>query len=386
MHIGLSEVGSEPEASLNICIAIRSSFAAIDLLVVSFCRQSNLDTSRRRLFKKTMSTCRAFTRGTNIMRAVISNGKGGVSVTDRSIPVPNSDEHLIKVAAVGVNRADVLQAHGKYPPPTGTTDVLGLEAAGYLENGQLVTALLKGGGFAEYVVAPKSAVLSFPKRVQGTLSPVQLAALPEAFLAAFHVLFQKGKLSENETVLINAAASGVGTSAIQLAKTVPNVAVIASASTQEKLDFCRTLGATHVINYKQESISASVKKVTNGSGVDLLLDCVGAEQFKENETSLKTDGRWVMYGLLSGAKSTQLGLAGIVSKRITISGTTLRSRSEEYRGNLVQEFSSRFGDSFTPSGRLRPIIDKVFSGLESVSEAFQYLEDNKTIGKLVVEL
>lgn len=332
-----------------------------------------------------MSARRAFA-GANIMRAVISNGKGGVSVTDRPIPIPSSDEHLIKVKAVGVNRADLLQTQGKYPPPPGTTDILGLEACGYLENGQLVTALLKGGGFAEYVVAPKSAVLSFPEGVQETLSAVQLAALPEAFLAAFHVLFQIGKLSENETVLINAAASGVGTSAIQLAKTVPNVSIIAVASTQQKLDFCRSLGATHAINYKLESISDSVKYATKGNGVDLVLDCVGAAQFKENERSLKADGRWVMYGLLSGAKGPNVGLAGILSKRLTISGTTLRGRSTEYRGDLVQEFSRRFGASFAPGGPLQPIVDQELSGLESVTEALQYLEENKTIGKLVVEL
>lgn len=320
------------------------------------------------------------------MRAAVSNGKGGVVIVERPIPVPTSDQHLIKVKAVGLNRADLLQTQGKYPPPPGTTDVLGLEASGYLENSQPVSVLLKGGGFAEYVVAPKSAVVAFPESVQEKLTTVQLAAIPEAFLAAFHVMFQIGRLSENETVLISAAASGVGTSAVQLAKTIPNVSIIAVAGSQQKLDLCSRLGATHIINYKEESISDSVIRATNGRGVDLVLDCVGAQQFKENERSLKTDGRWVMYGLLSGAKSPDIGLAGILSKRLTISGTTLRGRSVEYRGQLVKEFSRRFGASFVPGGSLHPVVDQTFSGLDSLPEALQYLSDNKTMGKVVVEI
>lgn len=333
-----------------------------------------------------MSAFRFFAQGTSSMRAAISNGKGGIEIVDKALPVAGPDELLVKVKAIGVNRADLLQSQGKYPPPPGTTDILGLEASGYLENGQLVTALLKGGAFAEYAVFPKGAILSFPDAVANNLSPVQLAAIPEAFLAAYHILFQVGNLSNDETVLINAAASGVGTSAIQLAKMVPNVSIIAVAGSQEKLDLCRALGATHSINYKLQQIADSVEYATNGQGVDLVLDCVGAEQFKENERSLKTDGRWVMYGLLSGAKGPNLGLAGILSKRLTISGTTLRSRSDEYRANLVQQFSCKFADLFAPGGPLKPIIDKIFEGLASVPDALQYIKENKTMGKAVVEL
>lgn len=320
------------------------------------------------------------------MRAVVPDGNGGISVAHRPTPVPKEDEVLIKVAAAGVNRADLLQTAGKYPPPPGTTDILGLEVAGYLESGEPVAALLTGGGFAEYAVAPKDAILKFPAHVTSALTLVQLATIPEAFLAAYHILFQKGLFAENQSVLINAAASGVGCSAIQLAKTVENTSVFASASTQEKLEFCRSLGADNVINYTEQSISEVVKETTNGFGVDLALDCVGAEQFKEIERSVKTDGRWVIYGLLSGAKGPQLGLAGIVSKRLTMCGTTIRSRPKDYRGELVQTFSQRFGGAFGDGGQLRTVVDQVFQGLESTKEAFKYVKDNRTMGKVVVQV
>lgn len=320
------------------------------------------------------------------MRAVVPDGNGGISVAHRPIPVPKDDEVLIKVAAVGVNRADLLQVEGKYPVPPGTTDILGLEVAGTLESGEPIAALLTGGGFAEYAAVPKNAVLKFPDHITSALTPVQLAAIPEAFLAAYHILFQKGLFTENQTVLVTAAASGVGSSAIQLAKTVQNTSIIASASTQEKLEFCRSLGANHVVNYKEQSISEAVMEATGGAGVDLALDCVGAAQFKEIERSLKIDGRWVMYGLLSGAKDSRLGLAGIVSKRLTVCGTTIRSRPKEYRGELVQTFSQRFADAFGSGGQLRTVIDQVFQGLGSTKEAFQYVKDNRTMGKAIVQL
>lgn len=199
-------------------------------------------------------------------------------------------------------------------------------------------------------------------------------------------MFQKGELAQNQAILINAAGSGVGTSAIQLAKTVPRVTVIASASNSEKLQVCRSLGADHVINYTEKSIAETVNEVTNGAGVDLVLDCVGAQQFKENERSLKKDGRWVVYGLLSGAKGPDVGLGGILMKRLTVLGTTLRSRSPEERGILVGEFSHRFGSSFGRDGPLRPVLHRVLHGLHSSQEGLLCLESNANIGKVVIEL
>jgi len=321
-----------------------------------------------------------------MMRAIVPNGDGGVKIVQRQIPQPGTGEELMKVAAFGINRADILQVQGKYPPPPGTTDVLGLEASGYLQDGRLVSALLTGGGYAEYVIVPSSAILSFPSSFEDKGDPVSLAAIPEAFLAAYHILFQKGGLSKSESVLINAAASGVGTSAIQLASTVPNTSIIASAGNERKLQLCKTLGAHHVVNYKEQNISDVSLLATQGQGVDLVLDCVGAAQFKQITRALRVDGRWVMYGLLSGAKRPDLGLAAIVSKRLSLTGTTLRSRSSAYRGQLVSEFMDRFGDSFGETGPLRPVIDTVYDGLTSAERALQHLSNNSTIGKVVVRV
>lgn len=320
-----------------------------------------------------------------MMRAIIPNGEGGIKIVERAIPQAKQGEQVMKVAAFGINRADLLQIHGKYPPPPGTTDVIGLEASGYLSDGRLVTALLKGGAYAEYVAVPDSAIVSLPSDAPCSSDPVQLAAIPEAFLAAYHVMFQKGNLSRNESVLINAAASGVGTSAIQMASLVPNVSIIATASTERKLKFCQQLGAQHVVNYKQQDISDAALHATDGKGVNLVLDCVGAAQFKHNARSLGADGRWIMYGLLSGAKSPDIGLAAILAKRLTISGTTLRSRSDEYRGELISSFLHRFGGCFAAS-QLRPIIDTVFDGINCTEQALKHLESNHNIGKIVVKL
>lgn len=320
------------------------------------------------------------------MTAIVADGSGGIQVTTRPIPIPNVDEYLIKIAAFGINRADVMQVDGKYPPPPGTTDILGLEAAGHLESGELVGALLKGGGYAEYAVVPKNAVLKFSQEVTHRFSIAQLAGLPEAFLAAYHVMFQVGKLAENESVLINAAGSGVGTSAIQLAATVPTVRIIACAGSDDKLAVCKQLGAHHVINYKHERISDAVKAATNGMGVNLVLDCVAAAQFKENERSLAQEGRWVIYGALSGVKSPDIGLGGILFKRLSITGTTMRSRTTEFRGEMVANFMHRFGRFFSEPGSLHPIVHKEFAGLEACGEALEYMRSNENIGKLIVHV
>lgn len=318
------------------------------------------------------------------MNAVLADGSGGVNVAKVPIPSPKLHERLIKVTAIGVNRADLLQIAGKYPPPVGTTDILGLEVAGRLEDGQEVCALLTGGAFAEYAVVPEATILKFPEEISRQLSSGQLAAIPEAFLAAFHVMFQIGKLTDNETVLINAAGSGVGTSAIQLASTLDNVTIIACAGSKEKLDVCKSLGAHCAVNYKEESISEVVAEYTEGRGVDLVIDCVGAAQFKPIERSLRMDGRWIIYGLLSGARSPDINLAGILSKRLTLSGTTMRGRSPDYRGSMVKSFLTKYGNKFGESGILRPIIHKEFNGLDSVAEAFEVVQENKNIGKVVV--
>lgn len=320
------------------------------------------------------------------MRAVVPDGNGNAVVTEMPIPSPAPDEVLLKVSAVGVNRADVLQIAGKYAPPPNTTPVLGLEASGYLCDGRRVTALLTGGGFAEYVTVPRSTILPLPPRIMDVYSMSQLAAIPEAFIAAYHVLFDVGKLQPGYTVLINAAASGVGVSALQLAAAVPNVTVIACAGSEYKLDACRELGAHHVINYRTQSMAQAVSSITGGEGIHLAIDCVGACQFREIERSLRKDARWVMYGLLSGAKHESIGLAGIVSKHLTLIGTTLRGRSLAQRGRIVRDFAERFGDQFGRDGSLRPVIHAEYEGLHTAPDAFRDLQNNENIGKLVLTI
>lgn len=320
------------------------------------------------------------------MKAIIADGNGGISIVERQKPLPKPNEELIKVAAFGINRADLLQIAGRYPPPPGSTDILGLEASGYLENGDLVGTLLTAGGYAEYVTVPKSTVLRFSKEISTQLGSTHLAAIPEAFLAAYHTLFQRGELSANETVYINAAGSGVGTCAIQLAALIPNVTIIACAGSDRKLDICRSLGAHHVINYKDEGIFDKINSVTNGAGVHLAIDCVGAAQFIDIQRALVKDGRWVMYGLLSGAKSPDISLTGVVMKRLSILGTTMRSRSEEYRAEIVSSFMKRFGQHFGVNGALRAIVDKQFDGLDKTAQALDYMRSNQNIGKIIVKV
>eukprot|EP00178_Gracilaria_changii_P015598 TRINITY_DN436_c0_g1_i1.p2 TRINITY_DN436_c0_g1~~TRINITY_DN436_c0_g1_i1.p2 ORF type:complete len:357 (+),score=53.54 TRINITY_DN436_c0_g1_i1:3620-4690(+) len=330
------------------------------------------------------------TKPNAMMNAIVadhSESPTGIKLVRVPIPKPKLDECLVKVTAVGVNRADLMQIAGNYPPPPGTTEILGLELAGRIEDGTEVCALVTGGAFAEYAVVPKSTILDFPSQISNRFSSAQLAAIPEAFLAAYHVLFQIGRLTHNEVVLINAAASGVGTSAIQLASTLGDVTIIASAGTREKLDFCQKLGAHYTVNYKEESISDAALKLTNGRGVDLVIDCVGADQFKANQRSLRKDGRWVMYGLLSGAKHPDINLAGIVMKRLTLQGTTMRSRSPDYRAQMTASFMNRFGEMFgCNGGLLHPIVHKEFQGLSSAADAFEHVRNDKNIGKVVVNL
>lgn len=324
-----------------------------------------------------------FQRQFSSMRAVIARDAVPTIVTVER-PIPEHQQRLIKVAAAGLNRADILQVQGKYPPPPGASEILGLEVSGYLEDGSLVCALLSSGAFAEYVAVPGSAILRLPLPANN-MSPISLAAIPEGFLAAHHLLFQVGAFEERQSVLVHAAASGVGTSLIQLAALVPGARVIASAGSAEKLDVCKQLGAHHLINYKEESISDKSLQYTSGVGVDLVLDCVGASMFKENVKSIRADGRWVLYGLLSGAKHPDLNLAALLGKRVQLLSTTLRGRSTKYKADLISDFTSRHASHFA-SGALRPVVHKVFRGLDSVGSAMEYMSTNTNIGKIVVDI
>jgi tumor protein p53-inducible protein 3 len=327
------------------------------------------------------------------MKAILAKQPGGVeqlTFVDLPIPQPKENELLIKVHSTACNRADLIQRRGFYPPPPGVTDVLGLEFAGVVEKvgdhcqknwkpGDRVFGILPGGGYAEYVVTPAELVMPIPD----SLSFVQAAAIAEAFLTAHQTLFWIGQLKANETVLIHAGASGVGSAAIQLAHSV-GARVITTVGSDQKAAFCQSLGANHTINYRNGPFLPEVLKVTDDQGVELILDFVGASYFKENIKALQTDGRLVLIGTLGGSKVESASLLTILMKRLKILGTTLRSRSVEYKAKLTEDFVSSFLPLFE-TGKLKPIVDRVFPWTQ-VKEAHLYMESNQHMGKIVLQI
>jgi tumor protein p53-inducible protein 3 len=304
-------------------------------------------------------------------------------------PVPGDDDLLVSVIATALNRADLLQRRGKYPPPEGASTIIGLEMAGVVEKvgrnvrnwkaGDRVCALLPGGGYAQKVVIPAGMGISIPEN----LSFEEAAAIPEAFLTAFLNLSVLGKLSAGEHVLIHAAASGVGTSAIQLVREMGGI-TIATAGSNEKLEVCRTLGAEHLINYKEGDFSNKVLEFTTAKGVQIILDPVGASYWEQNLQSIGLDGRWLLIGGMGGYLVEKINLQVLLKKRIQLIGSTLRTRSVKEKIDLTQLFI-RFAEGKFESGRLAPVMDRVFSWTNAM-EAHEYMEQNKNIGKIVLTI
>jgi putative PIG3 family NAD(P)H quinone oxidoreductase len=328
----------------------------------------------------------------NIMKAILIKEPGGAEQLELGTfptPEPADDELLVKVKAAALNRADIMQREGNYPPPKGASPILGLEMAGVVEEvgekcsiwkpGDRVFALLPGGGYAEYATVPEAMAIPIPEN----LDFVQAAAIPEVFLTAYQCLFWIGRLQQNETVLIHAGASGVGTAAIQLARET-GARIIVTAGAERKLTACQDLGADVAINYKEGPFVPKVLEATDNRGVDLVLDFVGASYWEQNLSALAIDGRWVLIALLGGAKVAQVNLGLLIRKRIQFTATSLRTRSVGYKIRLTRDFADfalpRFAD-----GRLKPVIDKVLSWEQAV-EAHQYMEANKNIGKIVLSV
>jgi len=215
-----------------------------------------------------------------------------------------------------------------------------------------------------------------------------MAAIPEAFLVAYHLLFQLANLAPNSTLVLNAAGSGIGTAVIQLARTVPDVRIIASARGATKRDFAASLGADIVVDptLSPKELSSAVLEYTDGRGADTVLDCVGADTFRENARSLRVDGKWVLYGLLSGAKSNDINLAALLLRRIQLITTTLRSRDNEFKARLVRDFINAGYADMLRDGSLQPIVDRVFDGLEKTQEALEYMGGNENVGKIVIRV
>ncbi len=303
-------------------------------------------------------------------------------------PKPSTKQILVKVNAAGVNRADIMQREGKYPPPKGASPILGLEISGVVEElgieatkwklGDKVFGLIPGGGYAEYAVIEEEMAMPIPNN----LSMAEAAAIPEVFLTAYQALIYYGKILSDETVLIHAGASGVGTAAIQIAKEMK--AHIVVTASQEKHDACTKLGAEKAINYKQEDFYNEVMNYTSNAGVDIIIDFIGGPYLQKNINCLKMDGRLIMLSLLSGSKVSELDIRNMVSKRLSIIGSALRSRSLDYRINLVKEFSS-YALGKLSDGKLKPVIDKVYDWKDA-AEAHKRIEENKNIGKIILNI
>jgi putative PIG3 family NAD(P)H quinone oxidoreductase len=325
------------------------------------------------------------------MKALIVDNASGTPVMvpgTHKKPEPAQNELLVKVEATALNRADLLQKTGNYPVPDGASPILGLEMAGIVEEagseahrfkaGDHVIGLLPGGGYAEYCVIRDDHAMAKPP----SLSFEEAAAIPEVFLTAFQGLFWIGELFDDETVLIHAGASGVGTTAIQLARQTTGTTIITTAGTEAKLDICLNLGADLAINYKREEFDESIKKEFGDSTVDVVLDFVGAPYWHQNMKVLAMDGRLVHLGLLGGTTVEKMDLSTIMRKRLTVRGSTLRNRSDDYKARLSKEFTEQFSDMFD-EGILRPVVDSVYEW-EEAEEAHQRMKQNKNAGKIVL--
>lgn len=326
------------------------------------------------------------------MKAIIIKEFGSsdnLKIEDRPLPPIGFDELLIRIYCTALNRADILQRQGKYNPPEGVTPILGLEIAGIVEEvgqncgqwkkGQRIFGLLSGGGYAEYVTIHHKMALPIPQK----FSFEEAAAIPEVFFTAFQALFWLGNLKKNQTVLIHAGASGVGTAAIQLARE-KGASIITTASSDRKLNICQKLGATRVINYHKESFTERVLDWTHQKGVQLIIDFIGEPYWEQNLTSLSIDGKLVLLATMGGSLINQCDLRRLMKKRLQVIASTLRNRNLDYKIKLSQDFA-KFALAKFERGILRPVIDKVFPW-ESVGEAHKYMESNKNIGKIILKV
>ena len=333
------------------------------------------------------------------MKAVCFDAPGDPSVLylgDVPTPAPGPGEVLVRVRATALNRADLSQRRGHYPPPAGTSEILGLECAGEVvalgadvtmrREGDHVMALLAGGGYAEYVAVPEGHTLPIP----GGMPFEQAAAIPEAFLTAAQALFLLGGLRPGSVALVHAGASGVGTAAVQLARWQgARVFATASAGKHGLLD---DLGATRAIDYRTEDFAAVVRDETDGAGADVIVDPIGAAYAARNLASLALDGRWVVLATMGGHVVDGLDLRRLMARRGTLVASTLRNRSSDYKTALVQRFAKDCLPSFEAPGghdaaprRLRPVIDTVLDWTD-VAEAHRRMEANETAGKVVLRL
>ncbi|MDC9807858.1 NAD(P)H-quinone oxidoreductase [Rhizobium binxianense] len=306
----------------------------------------------------------------------------------RPLPVPGQGEVLVRAEAIGVNRPDVAQRQGSYPAPRDASPILGLELAGEIvaigpgvsgyRIGDKVCGLANGGAYAEYCLLPAGQILPFPKGYDA----VKAAALPETFFTVWANLFQMAGLTEGETVLIHGGSSGIGTTAIQLARAF-GAEVYVTAGSHEKCEACEALGAMRAINYRTEDF-AEVIKTETGGGVDIILDMIGASYFERNLASLARDGCLSIIAFLGGALAEKVNLSPIMVKRLTVTGSTMRPRTAEEKRAIRDDLLSQVWP-LLESGSVAPVIHKVFA-FEEVIEAHRLMEDGSHVGKIMLRL
>jgi len=319
--------------------------------------------------------------------AAIGIAENALRLETRPVPTPGPGEVLVRVAFAGVNRPDVLQRLGRYPPPPGASDIPGLEIAGSVVEagegaeamlGQKVCALVTGGGYAQYCLAKADHCLPVPD----ALSLAEAAALPETLFTVWHNVFERGWACEGETLLVHGGTSGIGTMAIKLGKLF-GLAVIVTCGSDAKCEAARELGADHAINYRSEDFVERVKALTRGKGAELCLDMVAGDYTQRNLDCLGESGRLVTIAVLGGAQAT-INMAGLMVRRQTITGSTLRGRSDAFKALLAEEIA-RTVWPLVEEGRLRPAMDQVFP-LAEAGAAHARMEAGEHVGKIVLEV
>ncbi len=327
-----------------------------------------------------------------VMKVIEINGFGAPEVLrlgERPMPVPGAGEVLIRVHASGVNRPDVLQRKGAYPPPPGASDLPGLEVSGVvaggdpaalaaagLAEGDRVCALVAGGGYAEYCVAPVAQCLPVPDG----LDDVQAASLPETFFTVWSNVFDRGRLQTGETLLVQGGTSGIGVTAIQLAKAF-GAQVIATAGSDEKCEACLRLGADHAINYRTQDFSAVARELTGGRGVDVILDMVAGDYVAREVECLAEDGRLVIIAVQGGVKAGfNAGL--VLRRRLVITGSTLRPRPVDFKGAIARALRETVWPLLAV-GQVKPVVNATFEAAQA-AQAHALMESNQHIGKIVL--
>ena len=325
------------------------------------------------------------------MTAIVIRSPGGPEMLvpeERPVPRPGEREVLVKVAAAGVNRPDVMQRKGLYPPPPGATDIPGLEIAGEVvalgpevtrwKVGDKMMGLVIGGGYAQFCPVHESHAMAIP----GNLSAIEAAAIPETFFTVWHNVFERGGLKAGETLLVHGGSSGIGTAAIQLAK-ASAARVVTTAGTPEKCQACRRLGADVAVNYKDEDFVAATKAATDGRGADVILDMVGGDYIERNYEAAAVEGRVVQIAF-QGSPKAMVDFRRIMLKRLTHTGSTLRARSVEHKGAIARAVEQHVLPLIA-AGRVKPVIDSTFA-LGEAALAHARMESGAHIGKIVLTL